>query len=193
MAPKDENELRQMLYTALYRGGPTAVRYPRGAAAGVPLDSSFAAIPVGRGELLREGTDVALIALGTMVGPALAAAEALNGRGVSCAVVNARFAKPLDADLIRAQAAKAGRVATIEEGCLPGGFGSAVAECLADAGMAVPLLRLGVADRLAQHGPAGRLLREEGLDTGGIAESVLGFVLGFAKGAAAHPPLVPSP
>jgi 1-deoxy-D-xylulose-5-phosphate synthase len=176
MAPKDENELRHMLYTAIYRGGPTALRYPRGAAPGAPLGGRFAPVPIGKGELLREGADVALVALGTMVLPALAAAALLEKGGVSCAVVNARFAKPLDAELICAQAAKTGRVATLEEGCLPGGFGSAVAECLADAGVAAPLLRLGVADHLVQHGPTGRLLKEEGLGAEGIAEKVRGFV-----------------
>jgi 1-deoxy-D-xylulose-5-phosphate synthase len=180
MAPKDENELRHMLYTAIHRGGPTAIRYPRGAAPGAPLDGHFAAVPIGRGELLREGADVALVSLGTMVGPALAAAALLEGAGVSCSVINARFAKPLDVELICAQALKAGRVATVEEGCLPGGFGSAVAECLADASIAAPILRCGVADRPVRHGPTKRLLEAEGLGAEGIAERVGAFAKGNA-------------
>jgi len=176
MAPKDENELRHMLYTAIYRGGPTALRYPRGAGVGASLDGSCATIPIGKGELLRDGTDAALVALGTMVHPALAATAQLEKDGIFCAVVNARFAKPLDVELISAQAAKTGRVVTLEEGCLPGGFGSAVSECLADTGMTVPLLRCGVADHLVQQGRTDRLLKEEGLGADEIAERVRGFV-----------------
>jgi len=177
MAPKDENELRHMLYTAIYRGGPTALRYPRGAGVGAPLDGSFAQIPIGKAELLRDGRDAALVALGTMIQPALTAAAKLESEGISCAVVNARFAKPLDIELVCAQAANTGRVVTLEEGCLPGGFGSAVAECLADAGMTVPLLRCGVVDHLVQQGRTNRLLKEEGLGADEIAERVKAFVV----------------
>jgi 1-deoxy-D-xylulose-5-phosphate synthase len=176
MAPKDENELRHMLFTAIYCEGPVAIRYPRGAALGAPIEDCFAPMHIGKGELLREGSDVALIALGTMVNAALEAAKILEAKNISCAVINARFAKPLDKELIITWAKKTGRVVSIEEGCLPGGFGSAIAECLTDSGTKAALLRCGIADHIVQHGPTRALLQNEGLDSEEIAKSVQGFV-----------------
>jgi 1-deoxy-D-xylulose-5-phosphate synthase len=163
MAPKDENELRRMLMTALYSGHPAALRYPRGNGLGVALEEPITALPVGKGELLLEGHDLLLCALGAMVDPALRIAGSLAEDGISCAVINARFVKPLDEALIHAWAGRCRAVVTLEEGCAPAGFGGAVAESLADAGLTRPLLRCAVADHLVHHGDPKRLLEEEGL------------------------------
>jgi 1-deoxy-D-xylulose-5-phosphate synthase len=163
MAPKDENELRRMLLTAIYCNKPAALRYPRGNALGVPLEDPITPLPIGKAELLCEGEDLLLAAIGTMVAPALQIAEKLAREGVSCAVINARFVKPLDEELLGTWARRVQRIAVIEEGCAPGGFGSAVTEFLADAGILKPVLRCAIADHLVQHGDQSRLLEEEGL------------------------------
>ena len=163
MAPKDENELRRMLMTALYCGHPAALRYPRGNGLGVALDDPITALPIGKGELLREGEDLLFCAVGAMVAPALALAETLAAEGLSCAVINARFIKPLDETLIHTWARRCRGMVTLEEGCAPGGFSGAVAESLADAGILRPLLRCAVPDHLVHHGDPKRLLEDEGL------------------------------
>ncbi|HWQ08664.1 MAG TPA: 1-deoxy-D-xylulose-5-phosphate synthase [Holophaga sp.] len=163
MAPKDENELRRMLLTSIYCNRPAALRYPRGSALGVPLEDPIVPLPIGKGEVLREGGDALLVALGTMVAPALQIAERFAGEGLDCAVLNARFVKPLDEELITSWSRRVPRIAVIEEGCAPGGFSSAIAELLADAGIQKPLLRCAVADHLVQHGEPDLLLEEEGL------------------------------
>ena len=175
MAPKDENELRRMLMTALYCGHPAALRYPRGNGLGVALEEPITALPVGKGELLREGTDLLLCALGAMVEPARRIAETLAAEGISCAVINARFVKPLDAALIHAWADRCRAVVTLEEGCAPAGFGGAVAESLADAGLIRPLLRCAVADHLVHHGDPKRLLDEEGLSPAALEGRIRNF------------------
>ncbi|HEX7599925.1 MAG TPA: 1-deoxy-D-xylulose-5-phosphate synthase, partial [Polyangia bacterium] len=175
MAPKDENELRRMLMTALYCGHPAALRYPRGNGLGVALEDPITALPIGKGELLREGEDLLLCALGSMVDPALKLAETLAGKGLSCAVINARFLKPLDTALIHAWATRCKGVVTLEEGCAPGGFGSAVAESLADAGILRPLLRSAVPDHLVHHGDPKRLMAEEGLSPDVLLRRILEF------------------
>jgi len=176
MAPKDENEFRHMLFTAIYCERPVAIRYPRGSALGVPLEEHLTPLPIGKGELLREGSDVVLVALGTMVQVAAEVAQKLEPSGISCAIINARFAKPLDKELIITWAKKTGRVVTIEEGCLSGGFGSAVAECFADVGIKVSHLRCGVSDHLVQHGAVDKLLQLEGLSSEEVAKKVQLFV-----------------
>jgi 1-deoxy-D-xylulose-5-phosphate synthase len=175
MAPKDENELRRMLMTALYCGHPAALRYPRGNGLGVALEEPITALPVGKGELLREGTDLLLCALGAMVEPARRIADTLAAEGISCAVINARFVKPLDAALIHAWADRCRAVVTLEEGCAPAGFGGAVAESLADAGLIRPLLRCAVADHLVHHGDPKRLLDEEGLSPAALEGRIREF------------------
>ncbi|MFO0209221.1 MAG: transketolase C-terminal domain-containing protein, partial [Pseudanabaena sp.] len=131
MAPKDEAEMQNMIVTGLTHNGASAMRYPRGNGVGVPLqDEDIEPLPIGKGEVLREGKDILLLAYGSMVYPSLQVAELLNEHGVSATVVNARFAKPLDTELILPLAQKIGKVVTLEEGCLMGGFGSAVLEAL---------------------------------------------------------------
>ena len=179
MAPKDENELRQMLQTALYGNRPAAIRYPRGCASGVPLQEPVVALPIGQGELLREGSDLLLVAIGTMVATAQAIAGRLAAEGLSCAVINARFIKPLDRDLISRWARSTRKVVALEEGCAPGGFTSAVAELLADERIARPLLRCAVPDHIVHHGDQTRLMDEEGLSV----EALLNRIRSFAREA----------
>ena len=177
MAPKDENELRHMIKTAVEWPGPAAVRYPRGSGYGVPLDQRLEVLPVGRGEVLREGEDVVVFALGSMVYPSLDAARRLAEEGVRAAVVNARFAKPLDRDLLLEMAARTGRIVTVEEHALMGGFGSAVLECLEENGLFhVPVKRLGIPDRFIEHATPEAQLAACGLNAEGIARSILEFV-----------------
>jgi 1-deoxy-D-xylulose-5-phosphate synthase len=175
MAPKDENELRQMLQTALYCNRPAALRYPRGAGTGAPLIDPVVALPIGKGELLREGEDLLLVAIGTLVAPAAALAARLAAEGLSCAVINARFVKPIDRDLILHWAQRTRKVVALEEGCAPGGFTGAVAELLADEHCLRPLLRCAVPDHLVNHGDQARLMDEEGLSPEALYRRVLAF------------------
>ncbi|MBQ7515770.1 MAG: 1-deoxy-D-xylulose-5-phosphate synthase [Schwartzia sp.] len=163
MAPKDENELRQMLKTALTLDGPAAVRYPRGAGFGVALDEKIEPLPVGRAEILREGKQVSLLAIGAMTAPALQAAELLAGEGIEAAVVNMRFVKPLDTALIDEMAEKTGFIVTLEENALAGGFGAAVLEHLADTGQRCPVVRVGIGDAFVPQGNGALLRRDCGL------------------------------
>jgi 1-deoxy-D-xylulose-5-phosphate synthase len=173
MAPKDENELQHMLKTALDYPGPAAVRYPRGAAEGVELDDAPQTLPLGRGEVLRDGTDLAVLAIGAMVMPALRAAEAVQAEGIEAAVLNARFVKPVDAELILQYAQKTGALLTVEDHVQQGGFGSAVLEVLADHGVAgVIILRHALPDAIIEHGAQKLLRRDFGLDEAGIAAKI---------------------
>jgi 1-deoxy-D-xylulose-5-phosphate synthase len=168
MAPRDDNELRRMLRTAIEYPGPAALRYPRGSAPGVPLDPEIKPLEIGRGELLREGSDLALVALGSMVAPALEAAERLGADGVGVALFDARFAKPLDRARLCELARRCGRMLVVEEHARMGGFGDAVAALLAEEGVAVRLRSLGVPDALIEHGNPDQWLVELGLDAAGI-------------------------
>jgi 1-deoxy-D-xylulose-5-phosphate synthase len=168
MAPKDENELRDMLYTAVEHPGPIALRYPRGKGVGVAFSSTLQKVPIGRAEVLRSGEDLLILALGASVYPALAAAQKLEEKGFSATVVNARFVKPLDENLILTLAAKHGRVLTVEENVLAGGFGSAILELLADQGLLVAVKRLGIPDKFVEHGAPAILRQKYGLDADGI-------------------------
>jgi 1-deoxy-D-xylulose-5-phosphate synthase len=176
MAPKDEAELQRMVATGLeYTDGPIAVRYPRGNGYGVPLmDSGWESLPIGKGEILRHGEDVLLVAYGSMVYPAMQAAAHLKEYRISATVVNARFVKPLDTDLIVPLAQKFGKVFTLEEGCLMGGFGSAVAEALLDHEVNVPVIRLGVPDKLVEHATPEESLFDLGLTSSQISDRILG-------------------
>jgi 1-deoxy-D-xylulose-5-phosphate synthase len=167
MAASDENECRKMLTTAYQYPGPAAVRYPRGAGIGAAVGTGLDTIPLGMGELRRSGKQVAILAFGTMLAPALKAAEELNAT-----VANMRFVKPLDTALVLELAAGHDLLVTVEEGCIMGGAGSAVAEALAAAGVVRPLLQLGLPDKFIDHGDAPQLLAQCGLDAAGIAASV---------------------
>lgn len=169
MAPADEAELRDMLFTALALDGPAAIRYPRGAGGGGDLAREMMRLEPGRAELLREGGDVALLAIGTMVQAARGAAEKLSAEGIEAAVVNARFVKPLDGETIASLAQSTGRIVTIEENVLAGGFGSAVLELLDQRGLSgTPLRRLGIGDCFVPAGEKSILLAEWGLDVEGV-------------------------
>lgn len=183
MAPSDLTELGAMLRTGLELGAPAAIRYPRGEGANAPV-GEVEALPVGKADLLRPGDAVVLLALGTMVAPALAAAELLAGQGLEAAVVNARFVKPLDTELICDLARDCGRVVTIEENAAAGGFGSAVVEMLQLRGLSIPTLLLGLPDRFIEHGKRQKLLADIGLEPHAIAATVARFVTaGPAVGA----------
>lgn len=170
MAPKDENELRHLLKTALDYEGPTALRFPRGAAEGVELDAEIRALPLGQAEVVREGDDLVVVALGAMVPPALRAAEALAAEGIDAAVINARFVKPLDVDLITHYAQRTGAVLTVEDHVQQGGFGSAVLEALLEHGLTgIPVVRHALPDAIIEHGAQKLLRRDFGLDETGIA------------------------
>ncbi len=178
MAPRDEAMLVHMLHTALrHDAGPVAIRYPRGEAVGVPLPATPQRLPLGTGELLREGERVALVGYGSGVGKALGAADLLAGHGLEVTVADARFAKPLDAGLLGQLAAEHDLLVTVEEGVLAGGFGTAVWECLSEVGVAPRILRVGLPDRYVTHG-APRLLHEEvGFTPEQIAERIESAVL----------------
>jgi 1-deoxy-D-xylulose-5-phosphate synthase len=166
-APSDESECRKLLSTAYAYCGPAAVRYPRGAGIGAAVEKTLDAVPVGKGVLRRNGREIAILAFGTMVAPALKAAEELNAT-----VADMRFVKPLDAELVLSLAASHDLIVTVEEGALMGGAGSAVAEALAAAGVVKPLLQLGLPDKFIDHGDAPTLLAQCGLDAAGIAASI---------------------
>lgn len=174
MAPKDEAELQQMLMTGInYTNGPIAMRFPRGSGYGVSLMAEgWEPLPMGKGEILRHGADVLIVAYGSMVHSAVQTASILGEKGIEATVVNARFAKPLDTDLIMPLAKKFGRVFTLEEGCVMGGFGSAVAEALLEHHVIVPVIRIGVPDKLVDHATPEESKLELGLSSSQIAERI---------------------
>ena len=175
MAPKDEAELQRMIVTGInHTSGPIAMRYPRGNGYGVPLmEDGWEELPIGKGEILRQGDDLLLLGYGSMVYPSMQVAEILSEHGIESTVINARFAKPLDTELILPLAEKIGRVVTLEEGCLPGGFGSAVVEALMDADITVPVKRIGVPDILVDHATPDESKAELGLTPPQMAEQIL--------------------
>lgn len=182
MAPKDENELQHMLKTAVYHSGPVAVRYPRGNGEGVPMDEELQHLPIGKGEILREGSDVLLIATGNMVRETLKATQSLSAQGIEAAVINARYVKPLDEELILDYARRTKNVVTIEEHVLMGGFGSAVLELFEAAGLTdVKVKRIGIPDEFVEHGKQNILRANYGLTAEGIIETVLSKEFEFKK------------
>ncbi len=179
-APKDEEELRQLLYSSVNYNHPSAVRYPRGTCVGVDMSAPLTLIPPGEAEVLKVGSDVVLIALGTMVRPAMEAAVKLDAAGIKAGVINARFVKPLDERLIIEAASAYGAVVTLEENALQGGFGSAVLELLEERGVRCHVRRIGVADEFIEHGGQDELRTQLGLDAKGIEETVTSFVKSIA-------------
>ena len=182
MSPKDENELRHMLCTAIeYGDGPIAVRYPRDYGYGVALDDRLRLLEIGKGEVLVEGGDVGIIAIGSMVMPALGAARLLEESDIKATVVNARFLKPLDTDLITGVAKSVDLLVSVEENSVKGGFGSAVGQCVSEAGILTPLKLIGIPDEFVEHAPRSDLLKGLGLSAEGIAESVRRALEGSRK------------
>jgi 1-deoxy-D-xylulose-5-phosphate synthase len=168
MAPADENECRQMLYTAVTLDGPAAVRYPRGPGPGTPLVKEMSALPVGRAEVRREGrSGLLLLAFGTMVAPCVALAEKLDAT-----LVNMRFVKPLDEDTVCRLAATHSCIVTLEENVVAGGAGSAVSECLAAHGVEFQIHHIGIPDRFIEHGSREDCLVMAGIDTPGLEKQV---------------------
>ncbi len=172
-APKDEDELQHLLFTAVNAGAPMAIRYPRGSGPGIPLEPEFRALPIGKGEILRSGNDIAIVALGATVHQSLAAADRLAALGVRCSVANARYAKPLDEGLISGLSRKTGRIITVEENVLSGGFGSAVAEFLRhDKAHATKLECIAFPDMFIRHGTQEHLRSIYDLDASGIVRRI---------------------
>ncbi|MCX6003513.1 MAG: 1-deoxy-D-xylulose-5-phosphate synthase [Chloroflexi bacterium] len=176
-APKDENELQHMLYTATMSGKAMAVRYPRSVGLGVKIDAEFHEIPIGKGEMLRRGNDIAIMAIGSMVAPALNAAEELALNGIEATVVNARFVKPIDAELVIDLATRVKCIITVEENTLAGGFGSYVVNAIKQAGIRdVQVKNIGLPDKFIEHGGQALLRSKYGLDAPGIIKQALDIV-----------------
>jgi 1-deoxy-D-xylulose-5-phosphate synthase len=176
-SPKDENELQHMLYTAVKSGKIMAIRYPRSAGLGVMMDAEFQNIPIGKGEILRQGSDVAILAIGSMVSPALEAVEDLAQQGVEATVVNARFTKPVDTELIVDLATRVKRIVTVEENTLFGGFGSYVVDAIKQADLSdVKIRTIGVPDVFIEHGGQDFLRSKYGMDAKGIVKKVLELI-----------------
>jgi 1-deoxy-D-xylulose-5-phosphate synthase len=177
MAPKDENELQHMLKTAIDYSGPISLRYPRGEGWGVTMDGQMESLPIGKAELLRDGADIVIAAIGQTVLPALKAAQDLAPLGINAAVVNARFVKPLDGELFGALLNRVPRLITVEDHAIAGGFGSALVEFIADQGITgVEIKRLGVPDRFIPHGTQDELRKICGFDKDAIAQAALQLV-----------------
>ncbi len=170
--PRNEVELRRAMKTASLAEGPFAYRYPRGNGVGLPINGPIEPLPIGKGELLRSGKDVLIVAIGVLVNEALEAAKLLAGQGIEVAVVDARFIKPLDTELLLEQAAKVPLVVTAEENALQGGFGAAVLELLADSGLQVQTLRIGIPDQFVEQGTQAELRSFLGIDAAGIVKKI---------------------
>ncbi|MCX5783736.1 MAG: hypothetical protein NTW04_04795 [Elusimicrobia bacterium] len=173
MAPADENEIRHCLKTALSMSLPCAIRYPRGAGVGVDISGEPSILPVGKGVWMRRGEDLTIAAIGNRVRPSVSAAEMLKKRGISCGVINMRFAKPLDGEILKEAAQISPNIVTVEDNVLAGGFGSAVLEYLSDEGISFKALRLGAGDKFVMHAKPSELYAELGLTAEKIANSVM--------------------
>ena len=173
-APRDENQLQHLIYTSYLHDGPFMIRIARGAAVGVPMDEELRALPVGKGTVLMDGEDLSIFALGKSCNAAIEAADTLAEYGVSCAVIDPVFVKPLDVDLVMSEARRTGRILTVEENVLAGGFGSAIVETLSDGEVeGVDVHRIGMPDAFVEHGTAVDQRRQLQLDADGIVENVL--------------------
>jgi len=179
-APRDESELGHLLYTAIKCGCPMAIRYPRGSALGVSVEKKLKELPIGKGEVLKTGEDLTIIAIGSAVASAMDAAWILNKKGVDCVIVDARFAKPLDSELILETVSKTKRLVTVEENVLAGGFGSAVLSLLSSIG-GIRALRIGIPDEFVEHGTQELLRAGYSLNAEGIAQRILSFFPELAR------------
>ena len=178
MAPKDENELRQMLYTALKQNNPVAIRYPRGSGLGVPIDPDFRSVPIGQGEVLLEGGELLILSIGSMVSPSLEAAKQLTTEGHSVTVLNCRFVKPLDKKIVD-YARNIRNVLIVEDNIIQGGFGSALLELFSDMEVGdIRVKRLGLPDKFIEHGPLNILREKYGLDRAGILKEARNLIFG---------------
>jgi len=173
MAPKDEDELADMMKTALELSGPSAIRYPRGAVAGVARKPEPQLLPIGKAEVLSDGSDVAILGLGSMIALAQELAAALERDGYSAAVINPRFIKPLDSELLQRYASRVAAFVTFEDHVKMGGFGSAVVEALDEMGLALPVVRIGWPDQFIEHGKVDRLRAKYGLTVEAALAQVL--------------------
>lgn len=171
MAPKDENELRRMLYTSICYNGPSAIRYPRGIGIGIKVERDLNPLPIGKAEVLTEGSDILILAIGRSVCDALEAETVLRKRGICSTVVNSRFVKPLDVALFTELAVKIPRIITVEENMRQGGFGSAILECLSDEDINVRIKRIGIEDTFVEHGPQKLLRQKYHIDSAAIVEA----------------------
>ena len=169
MVPKDENELQHMLYTATFIKGPSTLRFPRGSGIGIGLDSEFRKLEIGKGEVLREGNELLILGVGPILYDAVNAVEELK---CSASIINARFVKPLDKDLISKYARKAKNIITLEEGTVNGGFGSAVVELLEDSGIKASVKRIGVPDKFIEHGKPDIQKKLAGIDKDSIKKAI---------------------
>jgi len=177
MAPKDEAELRNMLFTAVnYEKGPIAIRYPRGSALGVPVKDGFTEIPIGKAERLVNGQDVALLAVGNMVEYAKKSSEKLLAEGIRCEIINMRFIKPIDVDILHNVVTRFEKIVTLEESTIVGGFGTGVLEFLAERNLKNDILRIGLPDKFVDHGTQEELHKLIGIDTDGIVEKIKKFL-----------------
>jgi 1-deoxy-D-xylulose-5-phosphate synthase len=177
MAPKDEAELRDMLFSAVnYTEGPIAIRYPRGSALGVQLKEGFTALPIGKAEKISAGQDVAILAVGNMVGYAKTASEKLLIEGIHCELINMRFIKPIDNEVVDNIASRFRKIVTIEENTIVGGFGSGILEYLNEINYKGDILRIGLPDKFIDHGTQAELHKILGIDPNGIVEKVRKFL-----------------
>jgi 1-deoxy-D-xylulose-5-phosphate synthase len=172
MAPKDENELKHMIYAALSLSQPVAIRYPRGKGLGVPLDQEVKEIPVGKAEIIKQGDDAAIFAIGSTVYPAIEASEMLEKEGINCSVINSRFIKPIDKDCVLKFADKTKHIITVEENVIQGGFGSAILEEIQDHSKDLNIINLGIPDTFVEHGPQNVLRAKYQIDAQGIYNTV---------------------
>jgi 1-deoxy-D-xylulose-5-phosphate synthase len=172
-APVDEGELQNLLYTAINANHPMAIRFPRGYGIGAKLNEKYLELPIGKGEILQKGEDVAIIAIGTAIAPSFEAAEILEKEGITCTIVNARFVKPLDAELLTKVVTDSKLVVTVEENVLDGGFGSSVSSLLHDQGLAdIKLVRIGLPDQFIEHGTQKQLRSKYKLSADEIAKRI---------------------
>jgi 1-deoxy-D-xylulose-5-phosphate synthase len=184
MVPKDEDELADMMYTAMLHNGPSAVRYPRGTGPGTAIKEHPAALPIGKAEVITDGDDIAIFGLGGLLPMAQELAGILEQQGYSAAVVNPRFVKPLDRDVLANYAQRVGAIVTFEDHVLMGGFGSAVMEALSEMRLSVPVVRIGWPDRFIEHGKVEQLRARYGVSVEAALERLSPYLRKISRARA---------